>query len=89
MLIPIVNDFEEIRQCDQIVNLLNKGQRLCVCLFSIEIQTAGWIRMKFGMEVVLKGKTVLGEVSTQYPPPRYRVHKGGPGCLWSLSHSFW
>ena len=28
----------------------------CVCLFSKEIQTAGWIRMKFGKEVVLKGE---------------------------------
>ena len=31
--------------------LLNKGQCLCVCLFvclfSIEIQTVGWIAMKF------------------------------------------
>ena len=32
----------------------------CVCLFSIEIQTAGQIGMKFGMEVVLKGGKVLG-----------------------------
>ena len=23
------------------------------------------------------------------PTPGYRVHKGGTGCLWSLSHVFW
>ena len=33
-------------------DLINKGQCWCV---SIEIQTVGWIRMKFGTEVVLKG----------------------------------
>ena len=44
-----------------------------VCLFYIEIQTAGQIWMKFGTEVVLEGGKVLGEQgggSTQYPPPR-------------------
>ena len=43
-----------------------------VCLFYIEIQTAGQIWMKFGTEVVLEGGKVLGEQgggSTQYPPP--------------------
>ena len=51
-----------------------------VCLFSIEIQTAGQIRMKFGTEVVLEGGKVLMGVSTRYPPPGYRVRKGGTGC---------
>ena len=62
-----------------------------VCLFSIEIQTAGWIGTKFGTEVVLEGGKVLGGVSTQYPHPhpRYEVHKGGVGCLWSLNCAFW
>ena len=53
-----------------------------VCLFYIEIQTAGQIWMKFGTEVVLEGGKVLGEQgggSTQYPPPQ--VHKGDMGCL--------
>ena len=42
--------------------LIHKGQCLCVCLcvFSIEIQTAKRIGMKFGMEVVLEGGKVLG-----------------------------
>ena len=54
-----------------------------VCLFSKEIQTAGRIGMKFGMEVVLEGGRFLG-VSTQY-----EVGKGGPKCLWSLNCAFW
>ena len=58
---------------------------VCVCVFSIEIQTAGRIGMKFGTEVVLEG----GKVSTRYPPPGYGVHKGGAGCLWSLNRAFW
>ena len=46
---------------------------LSVCLFSIEIQMAGRIGMKFGMEVVLEGGKVLGGgVSTQYPTPQVR-----------------
>ena len=28
-------------------------------------------------------------VLTQYPHPRYEVHKGGVGCLWSLNCAFW
>ena len=31
-----------------------------VCMFSIEIQTAGWILTKFGMEVALEGVRLLG-----------------------------
>ena len=57
---------------------------MCVCLFSIEIQTAGRIGMKFGTDVVLEGG-----VSTRYPHPGYRVRKGGVGCLWSLNRAFW
>ena len=34
--------------------------RMSVCVFSIEFQTAGWIWMKFGTEVVLEGGKVLG-----------------------------
>ena len=51
-----------------------------VCMFSIEIQTAGQIGMKFGMEVVLEGEKVLGGGLTWYTPQGYRVCKGG---LWS------
>ena len=43
-----------------------------MCLFSIEIQTAGRIGTKFGMEVVLEGGKVLG-----YPVP----HPLGTGCV--------
>ena len=46
-----------------------------VCVFSIEIQSAGRIGTKFGMEVVLKGGKVLGGVSAQYP------HPPGTGCV--------
>ena len=63
---------------------------VCVCLFSIEIQTAGRIGTKFGTEMVLEGGKVLGGVLTRYPhPPGYGVHKGGTGCLWSLNREFW
>ena len=44
---------------------------MLVCLFSIEIQTTRRIWMKFGTEVVLKGRKVLG-FFTLYPTP------GGP-----------
>ena len=50
---------------------------MLACIFSIEIQTAGQIAMKFGLEVVLEGGMVLG-FFTQTPP----------GCLWSLSRAF-
>ena len=61
-----------------------------MCLFSIEIQTAGRIGTKFGTEVVLEGGKVLGGVSARYPhPPGYGVRKGGAGCLWSLNRAFW
>ena len=42
---------------------------MLACIFSIEIQTAGQIAMKFGLEVVLEGGMVLG-FFTQTPPPR-------------------
>ena len=48
---------------------------LSVCLFSIEIQTAGRIGTKFGTEVVLEGGKVLRGVSTRYP------HPPGMGCI--------
>ena len=49
---------------------------VCVCLFSIEIQTAGRIGMKFGTEVVLEGGKVLG-VGGFDPVP----HPPGTGCI--------
>ena len=49
---------------------------VCVCLLSIEIQTAGWIAMKFGMEVVLEGRKVLGG-STLYPGSAGMGHQKG------------
>ena len=63
-----------------------------MCVFSIEIQMAVWIRTKFGTEVVLEGGRFLGGgvlAGTPPPTPGYRVHKGGMGCLWSLNHAFW
>ena len=43
-----------------------------VCLFSIEIQMAGRIGMKFGTEVVLKGGRFLGGFRPGTPTPRVR-----------------
>ena len=61
-----------------------------VCLFSIEIQMAGRIGMKFGTEVVLEGGRFLGFFFYPVPhAPGFGVHKGGSGCLWSLNHAFW
>ena len=48
---------------------------MCVCLFSIEIQTAGRIGTKFGTQVVLEEGKDLGGVSTRYP------HPPGTGCV--------
>ena len=74
--------------------LIYKGQCLCVymyyvCVFSIEIRTAGQIWMKFGMDMVLKGGKVLGGFQPCTPTPRYGVRKGGTGCLWSRNIVFW
>ena len=46
-----------------------------VCMFSIEIQTAGRIFTKFGTEVVLKGRKVLGGFQPGTPHPL------GTGCV--------
>ena len=55
---------------------------LCVCLFSIEIQTTRQILMKFGTEVVLEGGgKVLGVCVCFDPVP--------PRCLWSLNRALW
>ena len=67
---------------------------MLVCVFSKEIQTAGQIRMEFGIEVVLEGRKILGGVLTQYPPhppthPQVGVRKGCHGCIWSLNGAFW
>ena len=50
-----------------------------VCLFSIEIQTAAWIGMKFGTEVVLEGEGSWG-VSAQYPTQDTGCVKGVQGA---------
>ena len=62
-----------------LLNLIHKGQCLCVCLFvclfSIEIQTAGQIGTKFGTEVVLEGGRFWGGAGFDLvpPPPGYGV----------------
>ena len=50
---------------------------MCVCLFSIEIQTAGRIGTKFGTEVVLEGGKVLGGFWPVPPLPT----PPGMGCI--------
>ena len=65
---------------------------MLVYVFSIQIQTAGQIWMKFGTEVVLKGTKGffwVGGVDPVPPPSGYRVCEGDLGCPWSLSHAFW
>ena len=47
---------------------------MCVCLFSIEIQNAGWIGIKFGTEEVLVVRRFWFFL-TWYPPPP------GTGCV--------
>ena len=55
---------------------------LSMCFFSIEIQTPGWIQMKFGTGVVLEGGRFLGGgVDPVTPPPGYGVCKGGKRYL--------
>ena len=49
---------------------------VCVCLLSIEIQTTGWIAMKFAMEVVLEGRKVRG-VNPVPPAPQVLDPKRG------------
>ena len=56
-----------------------------VCVYSIEMQTVGEIAMKFGTEVVLKGEGFW----VGFDPITLTTPKGGLGCLWSLSHTFW
>ena len=51
------------------VNIYIIKVTVCVCVFSIEIQTAGRIGTKFGTEVALEGGKVLGGVSARYPHP--------------------
>ena len=48
---------------------------MSVCVFSIEIQTAGQIGTKFGTEVVLEGGKVLGGFRPGTPTPP------GTGCV--------
>ena len=56
---------------------------LFVCLFSTEIQMAGRIGMKFGMEVVLEG------FLPWYPhPPGYWVPKGVRDASVASTHHF-
>ena len=67
------------------LNLIHKGQCLSVCLsvcvFSIEIQTAGRIGMKFGTEVVLEvGEGSWGGFDPVPPPPGMGCVKGVQGA---------
>ena len=57
-------------------------------MFSLEIQTAGLILMKFGMEVVLKSpERFLGFFYPVPPHPPKGCIKGVWVGLWSLSHA--
>ena len=48
-------------------------------MISIEIQTAGWIGMKFGTEVVLKCGVVLCFFDLVAPTPQVQGAKRGSG----------
>ena len=58
-------------------SLLYKEQCWCVCLFSIEIQTAGRIQTKFGTKVVLEGGKVLGGFQPGTTHPKGMVYVKG------------
>jgi len=45
---------------------------VCVCVFSIDIQTAKSILVKFGMGIFFDGRKVLSLVLTGYPNPGVR-----------------
>ena len=70
---------------------------LCICLFSIEIQTAGWIGMKFGTEVVLEGENFKKQKLQGTPNlvgvghlfgPQIQIWKDlGPMSFWIQDHS--
>ena len=61
--------------------------KMGVCVLFIEIQTAGQIWMKLGMEVVLKGGEGFWRSFSLLPTTPLVL---GPkrGCLWSLSYAF-
>ena len=65
----VIEREDHVRVVSLSENLLNKGQCLCVCLFNTEIQTAGRIWKKFGTEVVLKGRKVIGGFRPGTPTP--------------------
>ena len=68
------------RQCCAIVqskryligveNLYNKGDCVCVCLFSIGGHTVGPTVLKFGMEDHIYPGEVIGYILFRYPYPR-------------------
>ena len=71
--------------------LKHKGLCLfvCVSLFSIEIQTAGQIAMKFGKEVFLEGGRFLGEFRPIIlDPVGLGCLKGARGASGALAECF-
>ena len=54
---------------------------VCVCLFSIEIQTTGQIGMKFGTEVVLVGEGSWSGYDPIVPTHRYGVPLEPQPCV--------
>ena len=64
---------------------------VCVCVYVLYRNQNRWIDPdKIWHRGGPWGREGFWVFFNQVPPtPGYRVHKGGPGCLWSLSHAFW
>ena len=61
----------------------------CVCMFVLYRNPNSWM----GWDEIWQGGCPRGQedswVFFDLVPTGYRVHKGGLGCPWSLSHLFW
>jgi hypothetical protein len=55
---------------------------VCACIYTIEIQTAAQILMKFGTEILLNAGKVPSWVATPYPHPR---GQGALNRVWPAS----
>ena len=70
-------------------NLYNKGDCVCVCVFSIGDHTVGPTVLKFGMEDHIYPWEVIGYILLRYPNPLGQGRpKSGSGGLCNPNSSF-